>query len=221
MQHRKQWPCRTPIPANSTDALLLACIRRINLNTFWSQARCTVESNRDKAAFVINLFKTVGLLGTYKAQGHLPEFDHCGYEVATQMVLHSRRSGHYSKKYFQFNTIRKLWSSFSNHCRASAQSNRVTLMLRGQKGKYQKFSADPYSSFWFYHFIEGVRLRMGPVGQTKPSRLSSWYSFLNWLIWKWEKPPLCERRIVGLCSTRTWSFVMYCHFAGAKASYVT
>jgi hypothetical protein len=29
------------------------------------------------------------------------------------------------------------------------------------EGKYQRFSTDPCSSFWFYHFIEGVRLRMG------------------------------------------------------------
>jgi hypothetical protein len=29
----------------------------------------------------------VGLLGPYKAEGPLPEEDHCGYEVAIEMVL--------------------------------------------------------------------------------------------------------------------------------------
>jgi hypothetical protein len=125
-------------------------------------ARSTVEANGDKIAFGINLSKSVGLLEPYEAKGRLPEFDHCGYEVAIlQMVLHSRRGSHYSKDYVQFDTIRKLRSPFSNHCQALAHSNRVTLSLGDQKGKYQRFSTDPCASFWFYRFIEGVRLRMG------------------------------------------------------------
>jgi hypothetical protein len=77
------------------------------------------------------------------------------------MLLHSRRPGRYSQNYTQFDTIRKLRSSFSNHCRASAKSNRVSLALGDQKGRYQRFSADPCASFWFYRFIEGARHRMG------------------------------------------------------------
>jgi hypothetical protein len=107
---------RTPIPGSHSDDLLLACIRRVNLDTFWSRTRGTVEGNRDKVAFAIKLSSTVGLLGPYEAHGHLPDFDHCGYEVAIEMVLHSRRSGNHSKDYVQFDTIRKLRSSFWNHC---------------------------------------------------------------------------------------------------------
>jgi hypothetical protein len=50
---------------------------------------------------------------------------------------------------------------FSNHCRASAQSNHISYALGDQKGKYQHFLTDPCSSFWFYHFVEGAQLHMG------------------------------------------------------------
>jgi hypothetical protein len=152
---------RSPIASNPTDDPLMACIRRINLDAFWSPARGTVETNRNEVAFAIKLSETVGLEGPYEAHGHLPEYDHCGYKVAIEMVLHSRRSGHYSKDYVQFKTIWKLRSSFSNHCQASAQSNCVNSALGDQKGRYQRFSTDPCSSIWFYHFVEGIRLRMG------------------------------------------------------------
>jgi hypothetical protein len=152
---------QTPASANHPDDLLLACIRRMNLDAFWSRTRGTVNGNRDKVAFAIKLSNPVGLAGPYEADGHLPEFDHCGYEVAIEMVLHSRRSRTHSKDYVQFETIQKLQSSFSNHCLASAQSNRSSLSLGDQKGRYQRFATDPCASFWFHHFVKGARLRMG------------------------------------------------------------
>jgi hypothetical protein len=103
----------------------------------------------------------MGLMGPYESDGPLPEYDHCGYEVAFEMLLHSRRPGSYSDAYTQFDTIRKLRSAFSNHCRASAKANRSSVALGDQKGRYLRFATDPCSSFWFYRFIEGARNRMG------------------------------------------------------------
>jgi hypothetical protein len=102
----------------------------------------------------------MGLMGPYESDGPLPEYDHCGYEVAFEMLLHSRRPGSYSDSYTQFDTIGKLRSAFSNHCRASANANRISLALEDQKGRYLRFATDPCSSFWFYRFIEGARNRM-------------------------------------------------------------
>jgi hypothetical protein len=152
---------RNPVATNPQDSLLSACIRRANLDAFWSRAKGTAGANRDKVAFAIKMSALVGLLGPYESDGPLPEDDHCGYEVAIEMLLHSRRSGSYSEAYTQFDTIRKLRSAFSNYCRASAKSNRSSAALGDQKGKYQRFATDPCSSFWFYRFIEGARHRMG------------------------------------------------------------
>jgi hypothetical protein len=144
------------------DTLLAACIRRANLDTFWSRARGTASSNRDKVAFALKLSKAVGLKGPYEADAPLPEYDHhCGYEVAIEILLHSRRPGSYSNAYTQFDTIQKLRTAFSNHCQASPKANRTTMSLGDQKGKYTRFSTDTCSLFWFYRFVEGARIRMG------------------------------------------------------------
>jgi hypothetical protein len=76
----------------------------MNLDAFWIQAKSTALSNGDKVAFGLKMLKLVGLLGSSEADGPLLESDHCGYEVAVEMLLHT-----------QFNTIRKLQSTFS-HC---------------------------------------------------------------------------------------------------------
>jgi hypothetical protein len=86
-------------------------------------------SNRDKVAFALKMSAMVRLAGPYEADGPLLEHNHCGYEVAIEMLLHSRPPGSYSEAYTQFDTIRKLRTAFSNHCRASARANRTTMSL--------------------------------------------------------------------------------------------
>jgi hypothetical protein len=80
---------RNPLPGNQQDTLLMACLRRANLDAFWSRAKSTVLTNRDKVAFAIRMSAAGGLLGPYESDGPLPEEDHCGYEVAFEMLLHS------------------------------------------------------------------------------------------------------------------------------------
>jgi hypothetical protein len=151
----------SPDPGEPKDQLLMACIRRINLDAFWSRAKDTVRGNKDKLKLSITLSESVGLAGPFVHKGPLPSFDHCGYETAIEMVLYSRRPGKYSKKYTQIDTIRKLRSCYGNQVRASPQANATAVSLGDQKGRYQRFSTDPCSSFWFYRFIEGIRNRMG------------------------------------------------------------
>jgi hypothetical protein len=152
---------RSPDFTDPGDDLLIACIRRINLDAFWSRSKYTVRGNREKIGTCLELSKTVGLEGPYAVDGPLPDFDHCGYEVAIDTVLYSRRPGRHSKEYTQFDTIRKLRSAYSNHCRSTAQANRSSLSIGDTKGKYQRLGTDPCSSFWFYRFMEGLKRRMG------------------------------------------------------------
>jgi hypothetical protein len=49
----------------------------------------TVNGNKEKIAFSLELSKAVGLRGPYNVDGPLPDFNHCGYEVAVDMLLHS------------------------------------------------------------------------------------------------------------------------------------
>lgn len=77
----------------SSDRLLMACICRVNLNAFWSNMSSTVTSNRDKVRSGLKLSEPVGLKGPYTSTIAFPHWDHCGYEVAIQMVLASRKPG--------------------------------------------------------------------------------------------------------------------------------
>ena len=143
------------------DALLLGTIRRMNLDAFWSSATATVDGNKDKLDLGIHLSALVGLKGPYIHEGPLPDYDHCGYEVAAQILLYSKRKGRTTKSHLQFDTIRKVRTSYSNQVRASPQMNSSTLSLGDQKGNYQRLSTDPCASLWFSRFMRGLKNRMG------------------------------------------------------------
>jgi hypothetical protein len=95
-----------PALNNPQDRILQACIRRVLLDSFWSRASSTVIGNASRVALGLNLSELVGIPAPYLQQGPLPGFDHCGYGVAIQMVLHSRRPGKHSPTHTQFETIR-------------------------------------------------------------------------------------------------------------------
>jgi hypothetical protein len=139
----------------------MACICRVNLDAFWSRAKGILLGNRDKLADGLQLSKTVGLGGPYEVDGPLPKWDHCGYEVAIQMVLSSWRKGRYCVDHLQFDTIWKLRSCYLDQCRAAASANCSAISLGDEKGKYGCFSTDVCASFWFYSFLEGCKHRMG------------------------------------------------------------
>jgi hypothetical protein len=127
-----------PLPNCEQDRLLLACIRRITLDAFWSRAPLTVLGNRDKIRQGLVLSKLVGLEGPYVHFGSMPSTDTFGYEVAIQIVLASRRPGEYSREYTQWDSIRKFCTAYANHVRASPQANHNPLILGDDKGKSQR-----------------------------------------------------------------------------------
>jgi hypothetical protein len=133
----------------------------MNLDAFWSRATDTVDGQRGKLEHSLKLSKLVGLMGPYKHDGPMPSYDHCGYEVAIQMLLNSRNPGKYSKDYCQWDTIRKIRTAYANQVRASSQANQQAISMGDQDGKYQRLSTDPCASFWFYRFLEGCKRRMG------------------------------------------------------------
>lgn len=153
---------RQPVPECDKDSFALACIRRINLDAFWSRARSTVESNASKVREGLKLSRRLGLSGPYLNPGPLPTGDHCGYEVALQMVVASLDAGRYSESHKQWDTIRKLRSSYSNQVRAARDANSNVLSIADDKGSsYQRIAKDPCGSLWFQRFMLGCKKRMG------------------------------------------------------------
>ena len=81
--------------------------------------------------------------------GPLPPHDHCGYEVAIQMILHSRLPVCNSKEYIQYKTIWKTRTAHINQVRASPQYNSVQFFMIDKNGGSRQTSNNVYSSWWF------------------------------------------------------------------------
>jgi hypothetical protein len=57
---------------------------------------------------VLRIPNSLGLSGPYLSPGPLPMNDHCGYEVALQMVASSLEPGRYAESHKQWDTVGKL-----------------------------------------------------------------------------------------------------------------
>ncbi len=77
-------------PESKVDNLVLAIIRRANLDCFWSCSTGTVRGNKFKLLLGAEVSKLVNLDGGYIHEGPMPAYDHCSYEISIQMLLYSR-----------------------------------------------------------------------------------------------------------------------------------
>jgi hypothetical protein len=81
---------RLPDPLQTQYKLLMACIRRANLDAFWSRATSTVTSNARLIDESADLVELVGIDPPLVPMGPLPAGDHCGYGMAVLILLKSR-----------------------------------------------------------------------------------------------------------------------------------
>ena len=142
-----------PKPRSDKDNLLMSCIRRMNLDAFWSSSSFTVKGNKDKVCQMLKHSETVGLKGTFCRNGPMPLGDYCGYEVAVNMLLYSTGKGKRSSDHLQFDTIRKFQSTYGNLIKASPQSAQKILGLLDDKGRYKRLVEDPCASMFFQRFL--------------------------------------------------------------------
>jgi hypothetical protein len=102
------------------------------------------------------------LSGPFPDYGPYPPFDHCGYEIALNMVMASLKSGRHADDHLQFDTIRKIRTAYSNFIRAAPFSNAYPWVVGDGEGKnFQRLATDPCGSLWFHRFLEGCKKRMG------------------------------------------------------------
>jgi len=152
---------REPVIQSQRDRLLLSVIRRMNLDALWSRAKRTVRENTRRAKQTLEICGAMGLSGPYEHSGPYPLKDHCGYEIAAAMVMHARRPGRYKNATVQYDTVRKLRSTYSSQLRCSPQSNLNHFALTDKKGNYVRITNDKVASLWFSRFSVGLKARMG------------------------------------------------------------
>jgi hypothetical protein len=137
---------------NESNSLLMAAIRQVNLDSFWSWATNTVDGTRGLVNAGFSLLHIVGSSGPYWEPGPMPLEDYCGYEVAVQMVLDSQGQVNYHDNHKQFNKIRWLQLTFHSQAACSALKSRSIMALGDDRGEYKSLAREPMASVWFQPF---------------------------------------------------------------------
>jgi hypothetical protein len=98
--------------------LLLSCMRRANLDAFWSSERSTVYSNMLEGRRFLANQKLLGIASaSLPPRGPFPRKDIMGLGVAAGFLLRSLDKGQNANT-LQYETVRKVRSFFSNYAHA-------------------------------------------------------------------------------------------------------
>jgi hypothetical protein len=153
---------REPDATKPIDVYLQAGIRRILLDALWSKETTTVSGTASKIAEGLRISTSLDLTGPYPEPGPLPAYDHCGYEVALQVVMSSLGEGRYNSTYKQWDTVRRLRSAASSQYRTSRLANELCVASADDSGKQvARLTQDPCHSRFYQCFSTGCKKRMG------------------------------------------------------------
>ncbi len=139
----------------------MACIRQVNLDSLWGRETATVTSTRRGIDKLLGLWAQLGITPRLAPLGPFPIDVSLGHDVAIAMILKSREKGRYAA-YQQFETIRKLRSSYTNVYMGSLEGVSSLHTSSGEIGK-QYLSRCPTHSLWFERFTKGCLSRMGQL----------------------------------------------------------
>ncbi|KAL7565458.1 hypothetical protein ACA910_020841 [Epithemia clementina (nom. ined.)] len=152
---------RYPAETSTKDQLLLNCIRRANLDAFWSRERSTVSKNRLEMAGFLRSAKTLGIDWPLPERGLFPLGDTTGMGTACAMLVKTLRAGR-NADCIQFETARKVCSAVSNFIHTTPfGAGASTIGTSDWGGLF--FSERPTNSLWFRQFMLGCHRCMGDV----------------------------------------------------------
>ena len=101
---------------------------------------------------------SMGLANLFPATGPFPLKDTMGIGIAVYMLKRSLDKGRYRNN-LQFETVRKLSSTYSNIWHSSRKTLTTSVMARDIKKTY--VTTCPTYGLWFERFILGMHKRMG------------------------------------------------------------
>jgi hypothetical protein len=153
---------RSPIMGKGLlgDTELMKCLRRVNLDAFWSREPTTIKQNLGKVNWSLHITHKMGMrdppmpkLGPWKL------VDEFGAAAATIMVKHSLDLG-VTETTVQFETVRKMKPAFVNLYQASVE-NESSVVIRGKDGKKHLIMRVPIYHGWYDRAQVGKHHRMG------------------------------------------------------------
>jgi len=199
---------RNPLRGVPADDLLLCCIRRVNLDAVWGRESATVEATLRGVKQLLRLWGGAGLDTVLPPRGPYPVEDSFGMSVAITMVLKSLEPGRY-QEHQQFETIRKLRSTYSNLYMPSVQGAFSLRTVGGERAKHY-LTDSPTQSLWFERFCTGCLHRMGQeVRQDWAIPLPVMHALMNSLDNEWSSTQDPEVREL-VASIGAYSIVAFC-----------
>jgi hypothetical protein len=145
---------------NLGDKELLKCLRRVNLNAFWSREPSTIYHNMGKASRALKIVHELGTrdpplpkLGPWELK------DEFGAGVAVIILTHSLDPGVMGDM-VQYETVRKSKSAPVNMYDASVE-NKGTSISGGEDGKKLLVLGAPVYHGWYDRAQVGMHHRMG------------------------------------------------------------
>jgi hypothetical protein len=150
---------RNPLMGNEKDQLLIICIRRAILDSFWSREPSTVIKNLYEGMKGHLLGQRLGI-ETHPQGQYYPMQDNWGMGIACMTLIRSLDPGK-SAAHVQFSTIRKLRTHFSNYYHTLFGG--VGINLAGDDGAPRFVTNSPTNTFWYRRFQLGCHKRMGDV----------------------------------------------------------
>jgi hypothetical protein len=142
----------------SQDDVLLMCIRRANLDAFWSRESATVRQNQREGVRGLVLSARLGVDNPYPERRPYPVGDSFGMLIACQSLLKSLDGGRNTGT-IQFETMRKLRSHYANFYHTLPEGTGWTTIADGRGTT--TFTGSPTYSYWFRRFMSGCHRRMG------------------------------------------------------------
>ncbi|KAL7556653.1 hypothetical protein ACA910_017592 [Epithemia clementina (nom. ined.)] len=154
---------RYPSETSTKDQLLLNCIRRANLDAFWSRERSTVSKNRLEMAGFLRSADTLGIDWAVPERGPFPLGDTMGMGMGTAcaMLVKTLQAGR-NADCIQFETAQKVRSTVLNLIHTTPfGAGASTIGTSDWDGLF--FLGSPTNSLWFRRFMLGCHRCMGDM----------------------------------------------------------
>jgi hypothetical protein len=143
------------------DARLLAYIRRVNLDIFWSKEPGTVGNTLRALEKGKKMSEEFGLPPVALTVGPWPVADTCGFQIAIEILRSSQLPGKNDTSYTQFDSIRKLRSAYLTVYESGPARCLDNGCIKTDKGQILSLINSATQSRLFTMFMQGCERRMG------------------------------------------------------------
>ena len=153
---------RSPVLTSYSDLRLLGFIRRVNLDILWSRAPGTISSIKNGIMNLMRSWKELHMRIDLPPVGPWKVEDAVGFRVAIGQLRYSQGKGHNRSTHLQFDSVRKLRTSFAHlHANSRLAQGTDSTSFKAMKGQVFTVTDSPTDSRLYQLFMRGLLLRMG------------------------------------------------------------